>query len=149
MDEAKKCINCHRELVQRNGTWICQQCNTQLDAVLDGVIEGVESDEYVFIECPGATLYEPGTNNVIRGVKFVNENDPFMGHRIIVDPVYAPTHTKRRRIKREALGKIRRCQGCQDYTIRMRRPEGPDFYIPSHKHPGRTKLKSVTPRSTE
>ena len=32
---------------------------------------------------------------------------------------------------------------CQDYTVRMRRKEGPDFYIPSHKHPNRKKLKSV------
>jgi ribosomal protein L37AE/L43A len=149
MDQAKKCINCQRDLVLHNGTWLCEKCNTRLDDVFEGVVDGVESDEYVFIECPGATLYEPGTNSVIRGVKFVNEDDPFMGHRIIVEPVYPPTHTKRRRIKREALGKIRRCQACQDYTIRMRRPEGPDFYIPSHKHPGRTKLKTVTTRSTE
>lgn len=148
MDETKTCINCQRDLIQRKGAWICETCNTQIDAVYEEIIESVESDDYLFIECPGATLYEPGTNSVIGGVKFINEDDPFMGYRIIGEPVYAPTHTKRRRIKREALGKIRRCQGCQDYTIRMRRPEGPDFFIPSHKHPGRTKLKPVTPRST-
>jgi len=149
MDEVRKCINCERELVQRNSVWVCLHCNTSVDAEYKEIIEGADGDEFVFIECPGATLYEPGTNNVIRGVKFINDDDPFMGYRIIGESVYAPTHTKKRRIKREAIGKIRRRQGCQDLTIRMRRPEGPDFFIPSSKYPGRTKLKPVTPRSTE
>ncbi|MDH4034406.1 MAG: hypothetical protein OEV80_11475, partial [candidate division Zixibacteria bacterium] len=46
-------------------------------------------------------------------------------------------------IKREALGSIRRCQACQDYTVRMRRKEGADFCIPSSKFPHRKTLKSV------
>jgi hypothetical protein len=61
--------------------------------------------------------------------------------------VYAPTHSRRRRIKAEAFGKIRRCAACQDLTVRLRRREGPDFFIPSSKHPGRKKLKSVTYRT--
>ena len=143
MSDERKCINCRRELIEKNGLWLCLQCNSEELEESQAFIESVDTDEYIFIECPGATIYEPGTNNVIGGVKFIDNDDPFMGHRIIGEPVYAPTHTKRRRIKREALGRIRRCHGCQDYTVRMRRPEGPDFFIPSHKHPKRTKLKSV------
>jgi len=103
----------------------------------------MESSEFVFVECPGATLYEQGTNNVIAGVRFIDNDDPFKGYKIIGEPIFAPNHRRRRRIKREALGKIRRCRACQDYTVRMRRREGADFFIPSPKHPGRTKLKSV------
>ncbi|MEW5994038.1 MAG: hypothetical protein AB1744_06545 [Candidatus Zixiibacteriota bacterium] len=76
-------------------------------------------------------------------MKWLDPDDPSAGYEIVKHPVYAPNHTKRRRIKREVLGKIRRCQACQDYTVRMRRKEGPDFFIPSSKYPGRKKLKSV------
>jgi hypothetical protein len=143
------CINCRRELVHMNGLWVCRNCNSPEVEQLQAVLEPADQDDSIFIECPGATLYDPETNSVIAGVKFIDDEDPFKGHKIIGYPVYAPTHTKLRRVKREALGHIRRCQGCQDYTIRMRRREGPDFFIPSHKHPGRTKLKPVTHRSEE
>ena len=128
---------------------ICLKCNSEELQEYPILFEVQDSDEYIFIECPGATIYQPGTNNIIGGVKFYDNDDPLKGHKIIGEPVYAPTHSKRRRIKREALGKIRRCQGCQDYTVRMRRPEGPDFFIPSHKHPSRKKLKSVKHLSYE
>ena len=75
--------------------------------------------------------------------RFKDDDDPEQGFEIVDHAVYAPTHNKKRRIKKEALGKIRRCQGCQDYTVRMRRREGPDFFVPSYKHPGRKKLKTV------
>jgi len=150
MESRQKCINCQRPLIERKGVWVCLQCNPgQLeyseifeDRLVPSGVEGKE-DVYIFIDCPGATLYQPDTDIVVAGVKFHNENDPLKGFSIVKEPVYAPTHNKRRRIKREALGKIRRCQGCQDYTVRMRRPEGPDFFIPSYKHPNRTKLKSI------
>jgi hypothetical protein len=141
----KKCINCGRLLVQREGILVCLQCNPEKfnhEDVIGKQFAGNE-DDYIFIECPGATLYQPGSNKIVAGVKFNDEDDPTKGHEIIKEPVYAPTHTKRRRIKREAYGKIRRCQGCQDYTVRLRRREGPDFFIPSPKHPNRSKLKSV------
>ncbi|HOP06077.1 MAG TPA: hypothetical protein PLF13_02165 [candidate division Zixibacteria bacterium] len=143
MGEKQTCINCGRDLVDQNGVWVCPSCNISDIASSRIFIEEEESDEYVFIECPGATLYEEGTNNVIAGVKFHDNDDPFKGYKIIGHPVYAPNHRKRRRIKREALGSIRRCRACQDYTIRMRRKEGKDFFIPSSKHPNRKKLKSI------
>jgi hypothetical protein len=143
MEETRSCINCGRDLMKKEGLWICVHCNTKDIEDSRIFIEEQADDGYVFIECPGATLYEDGTDNIIAGVKFHDDDDPTKGFRIIDRPIYAPTHTRRRRIKKEALGKIRRCQGCQDYTIRLRRREGPDFYIPSHKHPNRKKLKSV------
>lgn len=102
------------------------------------------SEGYLFIECPGATLYDPVTGAVTAGVEFIDDDDPGQGHRIVGQPVYAPTHRRKRRIRTEAIGRIRRCEGCQDYTVRMRRPEGRDFFIPSTKHPGRTRLKAVS-----
>ena len=143
MDDKKRCINCGRPLYQQQGIWLCVKCNSRDIDAARIFIDEKESDDTVFIECPGATLYEPGTHNVIAGVKFHDNDDPFKGYKIIDKPVYAPNHTRRRRIKREALGRIRRCQACQDYTIRMQRKEGPDFFIPSSKFPHRTKLKSV------
>ena len=148
MSDKQKCINCNRPLIERKGVFVCLQCNPeQLD--YEEIFEDKKEDGFVFIDCPGATLYQPGTENVVAGAKFHDEDDPSKGFSIVKEPVFAPTHTKRRRIKKEALGKIRRCQGCQDYTVRMRRPEGPDFFIPSHKHPNRTKLKSVEYSSYE
>lgn len=143
MAENRVCINCGRKLINRNGMWLCIECNSRDLGYSQIFTDLQDDDEYVFIECPGATVYEKDTNKVIAGVQFFDDNDSSKGYRIIGKPVYAPTHTRRRRIKREALGKIRRCQGCQDYTVRMRRPEGPDFFIPSPRHPGRKKLKTV------
>ncbi|MFH2035142.1 MAG: hypothetical protein ABIJ45_01965 [Candidatus Zixiibacteriota bacterium] len=100
-------------------------------------------DNKVFIECPGATVYEEGTRNVIAGVEFIDESDPQKGYRIIDQPVYAPEHRKRRMIKKDHINSIRRCQACQDLTVRLIRREGEDFFIPSPKHPRKTKLKSV------
>ena len=142
-DDAGSCVNCGRQLILQGGVRLCPNCNTRdLDASQIFIDSGQDS-EFLFIECPGATLYDPETGEVTAGVEWTDDNDPSKGHRIVDHPVYAPTHTHRRRIKREAYGKIRRCQGCQDFTIRMRRKEGPDFFVPSSKHPGRTKLKSV------
>jgi hypothetical protein len=143
MDEKKKCINCNRPLLKRQGVWLCIQCNSDEIDVSQIFIDPPESDETIFIECPGATLYEPGTNSVVGGVEYNDNDDPTKGYKIIGESVFAPNHSKRRRIKRDAIGSIRRCQACQDYTIRMRRREGADFCIPSSKFPSRTSLKTV------
>jgi len=150
MGDEKKCIGCGRALFKCEGVWLCPRCNRQAVEVSDVFIDHVEeAGEYIFIECPGATLYAPGTHDVIAGVRFHDDDDPLKGHRIVDHPVYAPNHNRKRRIKREALGKIRRCQACQDYTVRMRRKEGPDFFIPSSKHPDRQKLRSVRYKTYE
>lgn len=144
--ESTTCINCGRDLIVQNGTRLCPKCNTD-DMAYQFVLQADEDDEYCLIECPGATIYEDGTNKVEAGVQFLDDEDPLKGYRIIGRPVHPPTHTRWRRIKKEALGKIRRCQACQDYTIRMRRKEGRDFFIPSSKHPGRTRLKAISHHS--
>lgn len=143
MANTSTCINCRGRLVSRRGVLVCPRCNSGETDQIQGILEPFEDDDHVFIECPGATLYAAGTTEVVAGVKWHDNDDPLKGYKIIGNPVYAPDHRRRRRIKREALGRIRRCQACQDYTIRMRRKEGADFYIPSSKHPDRKKLKPV------
>jgi len=105
-------------------------------------IETLDKDK-VFIECPGATVYDPETRNIIAGVKFLDENDPSAGYEIVNNPVYAPEHKKKRLIKKEHLSFIRRCQACQDLTVRLMRREGPDFFIPNPRFPRKKYLKPV------
>ncbi len=149
MSKRKKCVNCNRPMIEKKGVLLCPHCDSGGVDISRIFMDGRESEEHVFIECPGATLYSPNSNEVVTGVKWHDDNDPLQGYEIIDHPVYAPEHVKRRRIKKEALGKIRRCRACQDYTVRMRRKEGADFFIPSPRHPGRKKLKSVTYSSTQ
>ncbi len=140
----KNCVNCGRPLVLKDGIRLCRLCNSEAFDTSNIFVTEFGPDEHIFIECPGATLYAPNTNEVTAGVKWHDERDPSQGHEIVNHPVYAPNHTKKRRIKKDAFGKIRRCRACQDFTVRMRRKEGVDFFIPSPKYPGRKKLKSVT-----
>ena len=147
MDKQDNCINCGRKLLFSNGTKLCKHCNSEELSLSQVFTEPGESDEYMFIECPGATIYENGTNEVKEGVRFLDEADATKGYRIVDHPIYAPNHKPKRRIKREALGKIRRCQACQDLTVRLRRPEGPDFCVPSSRFPRRSRLKPVSYRT--
>ena len=149
MPDPKTCINCGSELVKRGAAMFCRSCNSEDIEQARLFVREEYDDEYTFIECPGATLYASDSNEVVEGVEYYDRDDPSKGYRIVKQPVYAPEHRKRRRIKREALGKITRCRACQDYTIRMRRKEGPDFFIPSPRHPHRKKLKSVQHTSWE
>jgi len=105
--------------------------------------ESCSPEGKIFIECPGVTVYEPGTRNIIAGVRFFSEHDPKSGYEIVSHPVYAPEHRRKRLIKKENVQSIRRCQACQDLTIRLMRPEGPDFYIPNSRFPRKKQLKSV------
>ncbi|MCX6825867.1 MAG: hypothetical protein NTV06_01170, partial [candidate division Zixibacteria bacterium] len=40
-------------------------------------------DGKIFIECPGATVYEPGTRKIIAGVHFFDDDNPATGYEII------------------------------------------------------------------
>ena len=143
MPEPKHCVNCHAELVTVGTISLCPNCNSSDLSELQIFLKADNDPNYAIIECPGATLYEEDGVTVAKGVHWHNDDDPSQGYEIVDEQIYAPTHRRFRRIKKDALGSIRRCQGCQDYTIRMRRREGPDFFIPSARHPRRTKLKSV------
>lgn len=137
------CISCNRDLTRHRGILICLHCNPEAIDTNDIFIEAIETDEHVFIECPGVTIYDSETGEIVEGVRWRDENDATRGYEVIGRQIYAPNHKHRRRIKKDAVGRIRRCQACQDYTIRMRRPEGRDFYIPSVHHRGRTKLRPM------
>ncbi len=100
-------------------------------------------NDKIFIECPGATIYEPGTRNIIAGVRFYDEQEPSKGYEIVANPVYAPEHRGRRLVRKKDVNCLRRCQACQDLTVRMVRREGPDFYIPNPKHPKKRQLRSI------
>ncbi len=123
------------------GLPFCPNCNDNHGDYynsLDTSIQAfAEDSDMVMIECPGATIYEEGSNQVSTGVQFYDNNDPSKGFEIITRPVYGPKHVKRRWVKKEDAHLIRRCQSCQDHTIRMRRKEGPDLYIPSRKRDNR------------
>ncbi len=118
------CVNCGRTLVKQKGVWICLACNPTAIDTADIFVDPVESE-------------------VVEGVRWRDENDATKGFEIVGRPIYAPNHKHRRRVRKEAVGKIRRCRACQDYTIRMRRPEGRDFFIPSVRHPRRTRLRPM------
>ena len=97
----------------------------------------------MFIECPGATVYDPDTREIIAGVRFLDEDNPSAGYEIIDQQVFAPEHRRRRLIRKEDYKRIRRCQACQDLTVRLMRREGPDFFIPNPKFPRKKQLKPV------
>lgn len=111
---------------------------------------GAESNK-VLIECSGATRYHPDSFDVSAGVKFVDRDDPARGLEIISHPIYGPNHVAKRWVKKEDAHLIRRCQSCQDYTIRMRRREGPDLYIPPRhgSRPARSSRPTHPARQTQ
>ena len=107
-----------------------------------GETECLDKDK-MFIECPGATVYNQETREIIAGARFKDENDPAAGYEIVDQPVYAPEHCRRRLIRKKDQNRIRRCQACQDLTVRLMRREGPDFFIPNPKFPRKKQLKPV------
>ena len=119
--------------------WLCPRCNDALGdrfgALAQSLADFTSDTDRVVIECPGATLYLPDSDQVTAGVRFLDSNDPSRGYEIIERPVYGPAHVAHRWVKRQDAHLIRRCQSCQDLTVRMRRKEGPNLFIPSRRHP--------------
>jgi hypothetical protein len=145
------CQYCGEELQDVGGLPICPQCNDRrgehYNFLFQSISDFSEKSDKVLIECPGATLYHPGTNDIAGGVRFNNPDDPLQGYEIVGQPVYGPKHVRRRWVKKENSHLIRRCESCQDHTIRMRRKEGPDLYIPSRRGPQpRNRRSSTYPR---
>lgn len=143
----KSCINCGGPLLFVDETRVCAKCNTaethELAAALHSVTYHPEDSDTQFVECPGASVLDPKTGLVIEGAEFIDHEDGSYEVKILKRQVFPPAHRKRRMVKREAFGKIRRCQACQDYTVRLRRREGVDFCVPSKNHPHRKQLKPV------
>ncbi|MEW5993872.1 MAG: hypothetical protein AB1744_05695, partial [Candidatus Zixiibacteriota bacterium] len=81
-EERRNCINCGHTLVKKNGVWLCRSCNPEdFEGPTPFTIDN-DADDYLFIECPGATLYEPGSNEVAAGVKWLDPDDPSAGYEI-------------------------------------------------------------------
>lgn len=136
-DNKHQCPHCGEKLQEVGGLPICLRCNDRrgdhYNYLSRSITDFGQQSDKILIECQGATLYHPGTDEVAQGVRFRDGNDPSKGHEIIGRPVYGPKHVARRWVKKEDVHLIRRCQSCQDYTIRMKRKEGPNLYIPSRK----------------
>ena len=98
---------------REGGVDICLVCNEFL-APQDA------EDAKLVIECPGATLYDVETGEVLQGVKWHDADDVSQGYEIVGTPIFAPRHAARRVIEAGNCGKITRCRACQDYTVRMR-----------------------------
>ena len=141
------CVGCGSPLIFLDETKLCSRCNSEqtieLAATLSGQMNTPDGEDQQFIECPGASLYDEKTGLVSEGADFIEHENGAYEARIIKRPHFPPGHHRRRLVPRDAFGKIRRCQACQDYTVRLKRKEGVDFCVPSAKFPRRTKLKSV------
>ena len=111
---AKLWSHCGRTLTIQGGVEICLACNQM--AFPTEVVE----QEKVVIECPGVTLYDVESGDVLQGVRWLDPADPAKGYELVGQPLYAPNHRARRLILPDQAGKITRCQACQDYTVRMR-----------------------------
>jgi hypothetical protein len=118
---------------------LCPRCTDTIGdrfgALAQSLADFTNDTDRIVIACPGATLYLPGSDQVVAGVRFFDPNDPSRGYEIIGRPVYGPAHVSHRWVKRQDAHLIRRCQSCQDFTVRMRRKEGPDLFIPSRRRP--------------
>jgi hypothetical protein len=138
-DQNEFCQRCGAVLETIGGLPFCPRCNDRegryYNLLSSSINDFADNHDQVLITCHGATLYDPITNEVIAGVRFVDENDPSQGYEIVNRPVYGPRHVKRRWVKKDDAHLIRRCESCQDYTVRMKRKEGPDLYIPGRKGP--------------
>lgn len=146
-EQSDFCVACGSPLLFLDETRLCARCNSeetiQLSTALSSIIYRPSDEESQLIECPGATVYDEETGMISEGADFIEHEDGSYETKIIKRPHFPTGHKRRRLVKRSAFGKIRRCQACQDYTVRIRRREGVDFCIPSSKFPRRTKLKSV------
>jgi hypothetical protein len=108
------CIHCGRSLTRQGGVELCLVCNSMATQAELAV------EPKTVIECPGATLYDVESGRILEGVKWNDTADFTLGHVIIKNEVFAPMHMTRRLLAADQVGKIARCQACQDHTVRMR-----------------------------
>lgn len=120
----KRCHICGKPMKEFKGVYMCLPCNEKYGQYYNYFKSATEEyqkqGDWVVIECPGATIYDETNTRVVAGVKFNNSRDPSQGYEIVGRPIYAPNHQKIRRVKRDHVNNISRCQACQDFTVRMR-----------------------------
>ena len=142
------CVSCGAKLIFESRARLCPKCNTPETksylVTLGKALSEIDQDDSIIIECPGASICDTETGMVNEGAEFIDKADGSYEVKIVSRPVYPPGHTRRKLISPDTFGRVRRCQACQDYTVRQMRREGPDFCAPSSKFPDRTKLRTVT-----
>lgn len=108
------------------GIFMCLECNDKYGEFYNFFSSAVsdfkkeDGKDVVFVECPGATIYDELNSEIVRGVKWSDPNDFSKGHSIVGESIYAPGHKPKRMVERDKAGSIGRCQACQDFTVRMR-----------------------------
>ena len=121
---AEHCHICGKLMREYKGVYLCLPCNEKYgdfyNFFTNASKEHLDSNNHVVIECPGATIFDSNNERVVLGVKWNNDKDHSQGYEIIGKQIYAPNHHKTRRVEKEHVKNIGRCQGCQDFTIRMR-----------------------------
>jgi hypothetical protein len=106
------------------GICLCLPCNERYgdyyNFFTSASREFQDSNDRKIIECPGVTIYDETNTRVVQGVKWHNDRDHSQGYEIVGKQIFAPNHSKTRIVAKENAHFISRCQGCQDFTIRMR-----------------------------
>ncbi len=108
------------------GIFMCLECNDKYGEFYNFFSSAVsdfkkeDGKDVVFVECPGATIYDETNSEIVRGVKWHDQSDFSKGHTIVGEPIYSPGHKPKRMVPKDKAGSIARCQACQDFTVRMR-----------------------------
>ncbi len=123
-DKSQRCHICGKVMREYKGVYLCLPCNERYGDFY-GFFNSASRDyheekEYVIIECPGVTIYDESNQRVVQGVKWNDDRDHAKGYEVIGKQIFAPNHTKTRRVPKDKANNISRCQSCQDFTVRMR-----------------------------
>jgi hypothetical protein len=126
MSEGRICAICGKRMQEFKGIFMCLECNDKYgeyysffsNAVSE--FKGAGGQDVVLIDCPGASVYDESNTEVVRGVKWNDQNDFSNGYTIVGTPVFAPGHKPKRMVPKDKAKNIGRCQACQDFTVRMR-----------------------------
>lgn len=121
---AERCHICGKVMHEYKGVYLCLPCNEKYGEFYNffnsASREHLDNNDHIVIECPGVTIYDESNTRVVQGVKWNDDRDHSQGYSVIGKQIFAPNHLKIRRVAKDNAHLISRCQGCQDFTIRMR-----------------------------
>lgn len=119
-----RCHICGKAMREFKGIYLCLGCNDRYGEYYSffskASREFQDDNEYVVIECPGVTIFDDTNTRVVQGVKWHNDRDHAQGYEIVGKQIFAPNHTRTRRVSKDKQHNLSRCQACQDFTVRMR-----------------------------
>lgn len=122
--DAERCHICGKPMREYKGVYLCLPCNEKYgdyyNFFTSASREFQDSNDRVTIECPGVTIYDESNSRVVQGVRWHNDHDHSQGYEIVGKQIFAPKHARTRVVGKAHAHRISRCQGCQDFTIRMR-----------------------------